>query len=146
MFVFIDTEFTDLIHPEVRSIGAVTLDGREHWMELDMSTEIGKERLKASSDFVRYDGVLAMWGLVPGASATYEEMGRRTAEWLLQLASESATHIVVAYDYSTDYELMEYAIRDCGLWDRVRKVVSPINIGEVTGLRRAKSQRTSAFS
>lgn len=130
--VFLDTEFTDLIHPELFSIGIVSLDGREHYVELDMSTGIGQTRLNAASDFVRHDGVLDMWGLVPGATSTYEQMGRRTAEWLLQLAKE-AGQVLVAYDYSTDYELMEYALRDCGLWDNVRQVVTPINVRGPTG-------------
>jgi hypothetical protein len=133
MMVFLDTEFTDVIEPELLSIGAVSIDGREHYVELDLSTDIGKTRLKASSEFVRYDGVLDMWGLVPGASASYEEIGRRTGEWLLQFASESGGRVVIAYDYSMDYELMESAIRDCGQWDRVRQVVSPVNIGDLTG-------------
>jgi hypothetical protein len=145
MIAFLDTEFTDLIHPKLLSIGAATLDGREHYVELDMATEIGQARLKASSDFVRYDGILDMWGLVLGASATYDQMGLRTADWLLQLASESGGRVVIAYDYSTDYQLMEYAIRDCGLWDRVRKVVSPINIGECTGTPEGGSAAGECF-
>lgn len=131
--VFLDTEFTDLLHPELLSIGLVTLDGRELYLELDLNTEAGRARIATSSDFVRYDGVLDMWGRVPGATATEIEMGRRAGEWLLRVAEESGTHVQVAFDYSTDYELLEYAIRDSGLWDRVRKVVSPVNVGGLTG-------------
>ncbi len=56
MIVFIDTEFTDLIVPELLSVGAASFDGREHCVELDMWADVGKVRLGASSDFVRYDG------------------------------------------------------------------------------------------
>jgi hypothetical protein len=134
VIVFIDTEFTDLRNPELLSLGAVTLDGREHYVELDLSTDFGRARVKAASDFVKYDGgILDMWGLVPGAVGTQWEMGRRTGEWLLQLAAESGERIEVAFDYETDYELLEFEIRDSGLWDRVREVVVPVNIGTLTG-------------
>lgn len=133
MLVFLDTEFSDLLNPELLSLGLVTLDGCEHYGELDLTTEIGRARVKASSDFVRYGGLLDMWGLVPGAAGTQWEMGRRAGEWLLDLAVESSTRIEVAFDYSMDYELLEYAIRDAGLWSQVREVVLPVNINAITG-------------
>ena len=135
MLIFLDCEFTDLLHPQLLSLGLVTLDGREHYVELDMSTDIGEARRQASSDFVRYDGVLDLWGLVPGASCSQWEVGRRTGEWLLNLSRESAepTRLEVAFDYSTDYELLECAIRDSGLWDQVREFVVPVNVGAMTG-------------
>ena len=73
MLVFLDTEFTDLLNPELLSLGLVTLDGREHYAELDLTTEAGKARAKASSAFVQ-SGILDMWGLVPGATGTQWEM------------------------------------------------------------------------
>ncbi len=133
MIVFLDTEFTDLLNPELLSLGLVTLDGRELYAELDLTTDIGKARLKASSDFVRYGGVLDFWGLVPGATGTEWEMGRRTGEWLLGLAAEFGTKVEVAFDYGMDYELLEYAVRDAGLWDQVREVVIPVNVNSITG-------------
>jgi len=133
MLIFLDTEFTSLLQPELLSLGLVTADGsREHYVELDLETEIGRARRDASSDFVRY-GVLDLFGLVPGAQATAREMGRRTGEWLLALVAESGTAVEVGFDYSTDYELMEDVIRDSGLWDRVRDVVRPVNVAIVTG-------------
>jgi hypothetical protein len=133
MLVFLDTEFTDLLNPELLSLGLVTLDGLEHYGELDLTTDAGKARVKACSDFVRYGGILDMWGLVPGATGTEWELGRRTGEWLLGLAAESGTKVEVAFDYSTDYELMEYAIRDAELWDQVREIVFPVNVNAITG-------------
>jgi hypothetical protein len=62
MLLFLDTEFTYLLHPELLSLGLVTLDGREHYGEIDLTTKTGQARVKASSDFVRYSGVLDMWG------------------------------------------------------------------------------------
>ena len=119
MIVFLDTEFTDLLNPELLSLGLVTLDGRVHY------ADAGKARVKASSDFVRYGGILDLWGLVPGATGTEWEIGRRTGEWLLGLAADSGTKVEVAFDYSTDYELMEYAIRDAN----AIVAVAPVNPG-----------------
>lgn len=132
MIAFLDTEFTTLLAPELLSIGLVTLDAREHYVELDLATETGETRAKNSSDFVR-GGVLDFWGLVPDSTVSELEMSRRTGEWILGLAAESGNKVEVAFDYAMDYELMEYVIRDCGLWERVREVVSPLNIGALTG-------------
>jgi hypothetical protein len=60
-------------------------------------------------------------------------MGRRTGEWLLGLAGAAGSRVELAFDYSADYELMENAIRDSGLWDRVREVIRPANIGRLAG-------------
>ena len=77
--VFLDTEFTDLQNPKLLSIGLVALNGAEHYVELDLTSEVGKTRVKQSSDFVR-EVMLDFWGVVPGAGCTECEMGRRTVE------------------------------------------------------------------
>jgi hypothetical protein len=131
--VFLDTEFTDILHPELLSLGLVTLDGREHYVELDMSSEVGRARRMASSDFVKFAGVIDQFGFAPHAVCTAWEMGRRTGDWLLRLAEETGTVVEVAFDYETDYELLKYAIRDARLWDRVGEIVLPVNVDKVTG-------------
>ena len=130
---FLDCEFTDLLHPELLSLGLVALDGAEHYVELDLDSDTGKARVKASSDFVRHGGVLDLWGLINGAKATHWEMGRRTGDWLLALSQRSGTRVEVCFDYPTDWELMEYAIRDSGLWDRVLEDLVPTNVSALTG-------------
>ena len=130
--VFLDTEFTDLVNAELLSIGMATRDGRhEFYSELDLNSETGKARQAKSSDFVKY-GVLEYWGQIPGAACTELEMGRRAGEWLLKIASDSRKPLTIAFDYQMDYELLEYAIRDADLWDRVREVVVPLKVNEVT--------------
>jgi hypothetical protein len=133
--IFLDAEFTQFIHVELLSLGMVTLsdETRELYVELDLSTDVGKARCASSSNFVKYEGVLDQWGAVPGAAATEWEMGHRAGEWLLALAAESGTRVEVAYDYGMDFELLEYAVRDSGLWDRVREVVWPVDVGALTG-------------
>lgn len=132
MICFLDTEFTDLLAPELLSIGLVTLDGQEHYVELDLAGEDGQRRHAKSSEFVR-EVVLDYWGTVPGAACQPQEMGRRTGDWLLKAASRTGRRIEVAFDYHADYALLEQVIRDAGMWDAVRDVVSPVNVDCLTG-------------
>lgn len=127
--VFIDTEFTDLMAPRLLSFGAASLDGCEHYVELDLKSDIGRQHVKRASNFVRTGGVLGQWGRVPGATVTLLEMGRRTGEWLLGRGSAHRP-LRIAFDYVGDFELMEEALRHCGLWSRVGDVVSPVNVSE----------------
>lgn len=133
MIAFLDTEFTDLLNPELLSLGLASLDEREFYAELDLKSDIGKSRLKSSTEFVRHNGVIDQLGRVPGAAGTEWEMGRRAGEWILGLAAGAGKKVEIAFDYSMDYELMEYVIRDAGLWDQVRAVVIPINVDAITG-------------
>ena len=132
MICFLDTEFTDLQAPELLSIGLVSLDGREHYVELDLDCDEGQRRRAKSSVFV-HEVVLDFWGAVPGAACTLQDMGRQTGDWLLRLACRTGQRIEVALDYDIDYALLEQAIRDAGLWDSVCEVVSPVNVDSLTG-------------
>lgn len=131
--VFLDSEFTDLLAPELLSLGLVSLDGQELYVELDLESDIGRQRMKSASEFVQYGGVMDQWGRVPGATSTFWEMGRRTGEWLMDIAKAANGRIEVAFDYSADYELMEGAIRDSGMWDQIREVILPVNVNNITG-------------
>ncbi len=129
MIVFLDTEFTDLVKPELLSIGLVSEDGQEFYVELDLTDEAGQKTLAKASEFVRHNGVIDQWGKVPGASATAWEMGRRTGEWFLSLAGDSSQRIDVAYDYTEDFQLLGKAIRKAGIWeDRLEALLRPVNI------------------
>src|SRR5438309_1447346 len=55
--VFLDTEFTSLLDPHLLSVGLVTLDGREHYAELNMESEFGRARLAITPRDVR-DNIL----------------------------------------------------------------------------------------
>lgn len=133
MIVFLDTEFTSLdSQPELLSIGMVTIDGREHYSELDLTSDVGKRRLKVSSTFV-HDTVLPQWGRVPDAAGSALEMGQWAGKWLVALSGESGdAKVQVVFDFKTDFELLEGAVRASGLWDVVRDVVLPIYIDPLT--------------
>ena len=74
--VYLDTEFTDLLYPELLSVGLVTHDAAEHYVELDMSSANGVALQHKASTMV-VENVLSQWGRVSGASCTREEMGKR---------------------------------------------------------------------
>lgn len=133
MIAFLDTEFTDLLDPQLLSLGLVDLAGQEFYSELDLDSDVGKARIKVSSEFVRDNGVISQWSLIPGAAGTEWEMGRRAGEWILGRAADAGQKIEIAFDYSPDFELLEFAIRNAGLWDQVREVVIRRNVNAITG-------------
>lgn len=47
--VFIDSEFTDFVHPQGLSIGLVADDGKELYVEVDLETRVGAELRKRAS-------------------------------------------------------------------------------------------------
>lgn len=143
--VFLDTEFTDFSRPKLLSLGMVSLDRHEHYVELDLAHPASSSTVQAASDFVRSCGVLDQWGRVPGAGGQLADMGRRTADWLLALALVANEPVFIAYDLETDYELMTQCIRKARMWGRVRAVVRPLNIGDHAGTFEGTYAAESAY-
>jgi hypothetical protein len=63
---FMDSEFSCLLQPELLSLGLVTLDGREHYVELDLSTDIGHP-LELLQSFFADDLQARVLGVTPPA-------------------------------------------------------------------------------
>lgn len=144
--VFLDTEFTDLKNPQLLSVGMVSLDGRnEFYVELDLDSDVGNNRVMASSNFVR-DIVLPQWGRVHGAIGTELEMGRRAGEWLMGLANEGGVKVRVAFDYRTDFVLLEGVIRASGNWDQVKDVILPMYIDPLSSNIDGETAAENLFS
>ena len=68
--VFLDCEFTDLLFPELLSLGMVSSTGEEHYVELSLEHPSSAATLAHASEFVRHNGVLEQWGRVPGSATT----------------------------------------------------------------------------
>lgn len=130
--IYLDTEFTDLLAPELLSLALVSASGDEHYVELDIESPSSASTLAHASDVVRHNGVLDQWGRVPGSESTYEQMGLRTAVWLHDQIHRNGSPAYVAFDYPTDYELLAYVLRDTGQWDALRPFVRPANIAEIS--------------
>ena len=118
MLCFLSCKFTSVADPQLLSLGLVTLDGREHYLELDLATDVAKARIALSSEFVR-DAVLPLWGKAGTARTTEEDIGRRTAEWLLTAASEPEARVEIAFDFETDLALLLGALQRSDRWDRI---------------------------
>jgi hypothetical protein len=118
MLVFLVTEFTSFIQPDLISIGMVAEDGREFYAEL---TDYRRDEC---SDFL-CDTVLPLLGRVPGAACHRPELTRRVRKWFEALP-EPAT---IVFDYERDWLLL-----DAYLGSEHQK--RPANVGETMHLDR----------
>ena len=99
MLIFLDTEFTDFVRPELISIALVSEDGREFYAE---RTDFQRD---ACNDFVR-ETVLPLLGRVPGAACSRLELTERLHEWFAQLPEPG----IIVYDFGGDWLLLVAAI------------------------------------
>ena len=113
MLVFLDTEFTDFVRPDLISIALVSEDGHEFYAE---RTDYQRD---ACSAFVR-ETVLPLLGRVPGATCSRAALTQRLHDWFAQLPEPST----VIYDFEGDWQLLAGAI----LGRTYRK--PPTNLGE----------------
>lgn len=135
--VFLDAEFTSLESPRILSIGLVSGDGAGRHVErqvecyVDFYVELTRTEANVvgASEFV-LDTVLPQFGLVPMCVDSVAEIGAAVGEWLLGLGAPS---IEVAYDYHTDFDLLEHVLVISGYWDRLRTVLVPNQVGYLHG-------------
>lgn len=92
MLIFIDTEFTDFMNPELISIGLVTDDGQHEFY-----AELPVNRSKCN-DFVLAT-ILPQLGKAPEAQCTPTELLSRLRQWLEQFAQQTP---VICFDYDGD--------------------------------------------
>lgn len=90
--IFLDTEFTDFVKPQLISIGAITEDGKHEFY-----AEIADYNMKMSSEFVR-KVVEPQLGVVLGMPARKASV--EFGAWLDELGE-----IELCPDYITDWEL-----------------------------------------
>jgi hypothetical protein len=95
MKLFIDTEFTSLRAPDLLSIGLVSDDERERYVEFAAEHMAGKV-------FVRRT-VLTQWAIMPGRAASVQVLGHTFGVWLLSLVRSA---LEVIYDVHADFELL----------------------------------------
>lgn len=127
--IFVDTEFASLLDPLVWSIGLVTVDCRECYVELDRDSEVGRVRIAATPWDVR-EGVLDKFGLISDSACESESaMGHRIGDWLRRVAESSPDgRAEILYDYGLDYELLVGVLEESGVWHEVRPLVSARNV------------------
>ena len=130
--IYIDTEFTDVFRPELLSLGMVTFDAQEHYVELDLADPASASTLAGASGFVQENDVLSQWGRVPGAASTREQMAVRTARWLLEQTTRFGQPAHIAFDFAADYQLLEGLLRDSGKWEVLSQMLRPLDVGEAS--------------
>jgi hypothetical protein len=122
--VFVDCEFVSFESPLLLSVGLVTSDGRELYVELSNSA-----LLEGASEFV-LDTVVPQVGLMPSAVGTQSDLSRLVGDWLIGLGDGP---IAVHYDYHTDFDLLESALEAAGLLNRLKESLTPTHVGYLIG-------------
>ena len=93
MRLFLDTEFTDFVHPELLSIGLVDELGNYFYGEIHYERGV--------NHFVQ-ENVLSQWGKIPNSLYLDNEMlSRHLVKWL----SDYKDPLEICYDYHTDGDL-----------------------------------------
>ena len=118
MLIFLDTEFTDFVRPDLISIGLVAEDGREFYAE---RTDY---RRNECNDFVCAT-VLPLLGRVPGAACRRPALTRRLRKWFEAL-QEPAT---IIYDFEGDWLLLANAILDSACPHPPANFGEPLHLG-----------------
>jgi len=117
--VFIDTEFTDFLDPQLISIGLVAETGEEFYAELPYD-------IKACSAFVK-EAVLPLLGYAPHAEASKDEMYEKITQWL-SVVRPAGEDVFICYDYQTDWDLFYDVLDGCvPPWCKRRLVADRIN-------------------
>jgi hypothetical protein len=117
--VFIDTEFTDFLDPQLISIGLVAESGEEFYAELPYD-------IKACSAFVK-EAVLPLLGYAPHAEVTMEDLYGEITQWL-RIVRPTNEDVFICYDYQTDWDLFYDALDGrVPPWCKRRLVADRIN-------------------
>lgn len=120
--IFLDTEFTQFRDGQLLSLGLVTEDGHELYVEVADLT-----RQAQASDFCK-DVVITQFGLVPGAAVRDDAaVGARVATWLGSVGHP----VTISYDYKLDWRFFEGALRAAGQW---QALASNLRAEDVAGV------------
>ena len=117
--IFIDTEFTDFLDPQLISIGLVTESGEEFYAELPYEVRECSEFVKAA--------VLPLLGYAPHAEMTKDDLYVQMTNWL-RLVRPKGQEVFICYDYQTDWDLFYDALDGrVPPWCKRRLVADRIN-------------------
>ena len=96
MKIFLDTEFTDFVHPSLISLGMVTAAGDEFYIEVPYPDD-------ECSAFVR-EAVIPLLGQFPGAMCSRDELTNRLMKWLMAIHAQHGD-FEICFDFQTDWDL-----------------------------------------
>jgi hypothetical protein len=113
MKVFLDTEFTSLERPQLLSIAMVSEVGLECYIELDLESATGQQRIATATSFVLMN-VLSQWSRERIESTVTEKLGFAAAGWLERMAEHYDDNLELVYADKVDADLLEEALRSEG--------------------------------
>lgn len=122
--IFLDTEFTGFVNPQLLSLALVLDESHDFYGELNVPASAREE-----NDFVDAH-VLSQWGRVPTAFPSRIELAQALSSWLFWLDAQS---IEVHYDYHADMDLLEAVLLEAGLWDTWKRVLVPTHVAYLYG-------------
>ncbi|TCS37079.1 uncharacterized protein DUF5051 [Paucimonas lemoignei] len=119
MNVFLDTEFTDLLDPQLISLGIASEYGEEFYAEVPYPD-------KACTPFVR-EAVLPLLGQIPNSFFTKDQLHLEIIKWL-EMVRRDGEEVFICVDYQTDWDLF-CDVLDCRVppWCHVKNVAKQIN-------------------
>ncbi len=119
MKVFLDTEFTDFLDPQLISLGLAADSGEEFYVELPFADS-------ACSALGR-EAVFPLLGANPHAACSLDEFRRRVVFWLERIRPPGEI-VFICVDYQTDWDLfadaLDYRVPE---WCRFQHVGRNIN-------------------
>lgn len=119
MNVFLDTEFSDLLDPQLISLGMASEYGEEFYAEVPYPD-------KACSAFVR-EAVLPLLGKIPHSFFTKDQLYFEVIKWL-EIVRRDGEDVFICVDYQTDWDLfcdvLDYRVPP---WCHVKMVRKDIN-------------------
>lgn len=119
MLIFLDTEFTDFIDPQLISLGMYSERGEAFYVEVPYSNE-------ACSAFV-CEAVIPLLGRYPDAPCLLDDLSLRIIKWLESVRS-SEEDVAICFDFQTDWDLFIDALDyRAPPWCRGRHVGRNIN-------------------
>jgi len=117
--IFIDTEFTDFVNPQLISIGLVAASGEEFYAEVPYFEP-------ACSTFVK-EVVIPLLGEPQGAACSKQELGERLLIWLGSVRPPNAI-LEICFDFQTDWNLFAIALGgSVPIWCQARLIGGEIN-------------------
>lgn len=117
MHIYIDTEFTDFIQPQLISIGLVSECNQHFYAELN-NYDLGR-----CSDFVKTT-VLPQLGKNAALVMDSDKLRRKLMAWLQQFG---ALNPVIVYDYTADWTLLQNALGCTPPWLTHKNIYREIN-------------------
>jgi hypothetical protein len=117
MLIFLDTEFSNFIQPQLISIGLVSEDNQPFYAELNDFD------ISGCSDFVK-TVVLPQLGKQPELAMDTRTLRQSLSAWLQRFSEFGA---VIAYDYSGDWTLFQTALPERPPWLLHKDIYPEIN-------------------